>query len=93
MKEIGVIEKSIANVGKFNRYKNLEYYKHILFDPTKDYKCKDCTILPICMGGDCPIRRKNNLDILCENSKKIFDLKIRDTFRSLDLDNMEEVFL
>ena len=45
------------------------------------------------MGGDCPIMRKNNLDILCENSKKIFDLKIRDPFRSLDLDNMEEVFL
>jgi len=30
---------------------NKRFYEHVFYDPTEDEKCKDCCVLPLCMGG------------------------------------------
>lgn len=53
------------SVGSFNLKENLGnknanlIFEYMLFDPTKDSKCKECNLLPICMGG-CPKQRLEN---------------------------------
>lgn len=45
------------------RIRNLDYIdQYYRFDPTQDPKCKDCTVMPLCMGG-CPKRRMQNNNI------------------------------
>lgn len=70
-------------------------YKYMLFDPTSDGECKNCNMLPLCMGG-CPKRRLDNnpnrctkykynleeyLQWVVENLKK--DDKLGDTISSI----------
>jgi len=54
--DIGREEYKIGNILD-NLFKNIDkYLTYILYDPTLDPLCKDCKLLPICMGG-CPRRR------------------------------------
>lgn len=59
--DIGIEEKKIArleeNMFVESNYKN--YYDYLLYDPTEDEECRECKVLPICMGG-CPYARKNS---------------------------------
>ncbi|MDO5048143.1 MAG: radical SAM protein [Anaerococcus sp.] len=58
--DIGIEE---ARVGKLSD-KKLEsinfsnYFKYMIFDPTEDDECKNCKVLPLCMG-QCPYQRLN----------------------------------
>lgn len=45
---IGNLKEVTTNMSRF--------LKWISYDPTEIEKCKDCEILPICMGGTCPYR-------------------------------------
>lgn len=58
--DIGIEKTKIANIGdKYSEDINYSnYYKYILFDPTEDEDCKNCKILPLCMGS-CPFVRNN----------------------------------
>lgn len=61
--DVGIKEKRIGNVLLDNNYfDEIQYlnnrYMYTMYDPTMDEKCKDCNILPICMGG-CPEERLN----------------------------------
>lgn len=47
------------------------YFDYMLFDPTLDKRCSKCKVLPVCMGGGCPLRRsrdkvRNCEEFLCE---------------------------
>lgn len=58
--DIGIEEARVAKLGD----KTLEdinyfnYFKYMLFDPTEDDECKNCKVLPLCMG-ECPYLRTN----------------------------------
>jgi len=61
--DVGVKEKRIGNILVNNNYfDEMKYlrnkYRYTMYDPTIDEECKDCNILPICMGG-CPEERLN----------------------------------
>ena len=65
--DIGIIERKIGNINEETPIsKNLLDY--ILYDPTKNIKCKECKVLPLCMGG-CPSKVKNNIEDRCASEK------------------------
>jgi len=44
----------------------------MLSDPTMASPCKDCNVLPVCMGG-CPYKRLNGNDDICSSHKFILE--------------------
>ena len=67
--DIGIVEKSIGNV---NLRQNFIQNTRLLidyssFEPTENEQCKNCKILPVCLGG-CP---KNRVDrrVMCDQIK------------------------
>ena len=59
--EIGNMDSCIGQLGadiNFNLPKC--YFDYLLYDPTLDEECKKCKILPVCMGGGCPVRRERD---------------------------------
>lgn len=53
--DIGRKEYSVGNLRDgITSYKNV--FQYLIYDPTEDEMCKECEILPICMGG-CPRKR------------------------------------
>jgi len=44
----------LSGIIKYNK----RFYEHVFYDPTEDEKCRDCNILPLCMGGCMPRRRR-----------------------------------
>ena len=68
--EIGFEEACIGQIGEDMNY-NLPqcYYDYMLFDPTMNEECKECEVLPVCMGGGCPIRRVKDQRRNCEYDK------------------------
>lgn len=69
--EIGDINACIDQVGN-NTVLNLpeRYYDYMLFDPTLSEQCSNCNILPVCMGGGCPLRRSRDKLRNCEQHMK-----------------------
>ena len=71
--EIGNHENSIGKIGSEDDElpENKNYYKYLLNNPTKDRKCENCIILPLCMGGGCPLRKfRDGYVINCEDKKR-----------------------
>lgn len=64
--DVGISEYSIGTLFEVQNEKKL--YEYGLYDPTLDEVCKNCTILPICMGG-CPRRRIDNVVERCSPYK------------------------
>lgn len=66
--DIGHDEYCVGNISdgtiQFNRL--IEYFNYDIFS---DDKCKECNIIPICLGG-CPRRRIDNTYSIC-NTKKL----------------------
>lgn len=68
-----------AVIGDINRnntgYLNKDYYEYMLDDPT--IRCEGCDILPICMGGACPLwLRRDKFKPNCESIKQELKKKI-----------------
>ena len=68
--EVGQVENAIANINDEVNLFNVMHAKWLGINPLVDKDCKDCLILPACMGG-CPFMRlqghkKSNL---CDLSK------------------------
>lgn len=60
--DIGIHERAIGslNAEKGKENSNFEVLKqYMMYDPTMDNTCRDCNVLPICMGG-CHMQRIQN---------------------------------
>lgn len=84
--DIGNLDKSIGNILESFNYSNDIYLKYMLFDPTQLSPCKECDILPICMGG-CPFQRLSNGRQQCSNYKYILKKCLKNMVCSLKIDN------
>jgi len=42
------------------------FMDYMIYDPTLDTKCIDCSYLPVCMGG-CPFKRLEDVDGCCDH--------------------------
>lgn len=56
--DIGYADKSVGSL-KDGIFPNRTYLEYILTDPTMDPECKNCSVLPICLGG-CPHEFQTN---------------------------------
>jgi uncharacterized protein len=68
---VGDESKAAGNIKDAIDYNNPRFTDLFAFDPFEDEMCRNCNILPICMGG-CPARRfegKVNKEELCDSWK------------------------
>ena len=80
--EIGNKEIEIGNI-KTGVSTNLPkvYYDYMMYDPIVDEECKNCKILPICMGGQCPVNRRKNLEKNCQGMWDGLERAIYNSYR------------
>lgn len=91
--EIGNKKHIIGNINKgLKMHKTPTYYDHMLYNPLENKNCSNCSILPICMGGDCPIKRCNG-NLYCDIYKKLFDNKMKKLFKYININIMEEIYI
>ncbi len=75
--DIGDKEKSIGNIQQIEQNThNSIFFDYLMFDSTSDNKCKDCEILPICMGG-CPNERVSKKEPQCITEKYYLTDKLK----------------
>ena len=90
--EIGQDKDVIGNVNLgMKKFKSKKYYQYLLFNPTVDDKCSKCDILPLCMGGECPIRRVNSRNEDCDQRRDRFLKNMYTTFKKLGYENIEQI--
>jgi uncharacterized protein len=53
---VGSTEKAFANITDNINYQHPNFTRLFKFDPFRDETCRECDLLPVCMGG-CPSRR------------------------------------
>jgi len=59
---VGNFQRSCGNVKDFSaEHLNKNYLSAILWNPLRNEKCRDCKLLPICMGG-CSDAMKNSAE-------------------------------
>lgn len=80
--DVGNIKKSTGNILEPFNDLNSVYLKYMLFDPTKILPCKECNILPICMGG-CPFQRIERGTQQCLSEKYILERCLKDAVEKL----------
>ncbi len=92
--EIGDKGACVGEIGVEDTY-NLpgSYYNYLLFDPTNSDKCKNCKILPVCMGGGCPIRRDRDKRSDCNYFINEFQKRIRRSSLAFGKEIREEITL
>lgn len=78
--EAGQKHFKICNLSD-TKFDEKQIYKYLLYDPTVDENCSDCTVLPLCMGG-CPFKRVVGTADKCINEKYILE-KILDSVTNL----------
>ena len=72
--DIGIKEESIGNLhnvadfGQITKNPNLNYCKYLTWSPFVFKKCRECKILPICLGG-CQFNGRAMGEPICENWK------------------------
>ena len=64
--DIGIYERSVGSLMDKEKKKSLALMQYMMYDPTQDSECKECKILPICMGGchSCRIQGNDRCDYL-----------------------------
>ncbi|WP_242947260.1 radical SAM/SPASM domain-containing protein [Clostridium haemolyticum] len=87
--DVGNADCAISNVKTLNNISDSMYMnniKYILWSPFKFQKCKECWLLPICMGG-CPYNGiiKNSPE--CEKWKYIIQESLIDSYNKKCLEN------
>lgn len=80
--DIGNPLKSIGNILNSINDINSTYLEYLLFDPTQVIPCKNCNILPICMGG-CPFQRIVSGKQECSKYKYILNRCLSDATKKL----------
>ena len=86
--EMGNKKLCIGNIHDFEfNVKSRFYYDYLLFDPTINENCKNCEVLPACMGGGCPNRIiRNEYKPNCENIIDLIHENIKASYRLMDND-------
>ena len=83
--DIGMTENSVDKLPQKNTSgldHNFKMYSdYMLYDPTTDEKCQDCSYLPICMGG-CPNRRIEAIDN-CTHTKYVLEDYLQECAKSI----------
>jgi len=91
--EIGLSEYSVGNISDINHCttKNSNnYLRYLKWSPLKFDKCRECKVLPICVGG-CPnVNLLNNAEPECERIKFVLEdlLEIYCEYR-MKIDDMD----
>ena len=73
--EMGIDEECIGTL-KEGLKDSTTIHANLLYDATEDPECRDCRLLPICMGG-CPNARKQNPANRCSMMKHGLDSYMR----------------
>lgn len=91
--EIGKPSAVIGNVNSYDCYKrnNDNYYNYLLFNPLYNTQCKECNFLPICMGGHCPLRRREKKNLSCDEQKKELIEQLLFSFQRLGINKVEYI--
>jgi uncharacterized protein len=69
--DIGIDEYKVGNIMDNIPINTDKYMGYMLYDPTHDNECRDCSFLPLCMGG-CPRRRMDGKIDRCSGYKYVF---------------------
>lgn len=80
--DVGNPKKCVGNVLKPFSDLNAAYLEYILFDPTQIPPCRECDILPVCMGG-CPFQRINRGSQQCSRYKYVLELCLKNAATKL----------
>lgn len=75
--DIGKNNRKVGNIKDEKRIPNMQLLEYMLFDPTTYLPCKECNILPLCLGG-CPRYRQMEGKVDCSEYKYILEQSIRD---------------
>ena len=70
--DIGRDEYSINNLLDFKSTNTNVLLDYMLYDPTMDEECRECSVLPLCMGG-CPRRRIDKIVDRCSAYKYVLE--------------------
>ena len=77
--DIGIPERRVGSIIEKDYIATSDLlFKYMLYDPTTCDMCKDCDVLPICMGG-CPFKRLSGSVDNCVNHKYILEKCLRDS--------------
>ena len=66
--DIGIEARSVGSL-KAGGMESPLFYDYLLYDPTEDPACRDCKLLPVCMGG-CPNKRMRSDPARCTRMKE-----------------------
>lgn len=88
--DIGMIQKSIGSVvvDDYNDANTKLLLNYMLYDPTQNSQCRDCKVLPLCMGG-CPSKRLSNSEG-CSQYKYILEECLGECTSSIILNRNNE---
>jgi uncharacterized protein len=79
--DIGVPDRQVGSIMEALPPPNNLYFEYMMLDATAVEPCKDCNLLPICMGG-CPFKRLSQKDS-CTNQKFILERTTRNAIETL----------
>jgi len=92
---VGNKTRACGNVSRTPDHQHPEFLRLFTFDPFADAQCRDCQVLPLCMGA-CPSRRLDrnlNADQMCEswryNLEPMLDLIARSRWQQMQTVNQE----
>ncbi|MCX6834015.1 MAG: SPASM domain-containing protein [candidate division Zixibacteria bacterium] len=92
---IGDKSRACGNVSRPTDYHHPEFLRLFAFDPFTNDKCRECQVLPLCMGA-CPSRRLDRdltADQMCEswryNLEPMLDLIARSRWQQMQTVNQE----
>lgn len=75
--DIGRDDSKVGNIISECTINNTRLLDYMLYDPTMNSTCRDCNVLPICMGG-CPYKRLADSDDNCTSYKYILQKCLTD---------------
>lgn len=87
--EIGRDEKSLGNIKEIDLFEDMPVnLSYVAYDPTSSNKCKECNLLPICMGG-CHYNRINKEEKNCEEKFRQLENDLVMTIQGIRKNNIE----
>lgn len=77
--DVGDKSKKVGNVNKLDFIINKNITDYVLFDATTNKKCRECKVLPLCMGG-CPIK---DSETICSSTKFMLDKHLKKVCKTI----------
>lgn len=78
--DLGIVELSTGNIKgeKNSQFSESTYLGYMMYDPTEEEECRDCKLLPVCMGG-CPRKRIDKVEDRCLEYKYTLEESLKET--------------